>query len=120
MSILIFRLNGVGDDEADDVRTLFDDNGIDYYETDAGRWGVSVAALWLNNEDQLEEARALLDDYQQQRVLRIHSMNSDDPHYQKPMSIVERLKQAPLYYLSILVAIVAVLYLSLMPFLSLT
>ena len=34
MPILLFRLNGVPDDEAEDIRALLHDNAIDYYETD--------------------------------------------------------------------------------------
>ena len=42
MAMLLFKLNNVPDDEAMDVRQLLDDNGIHYYETDAGRWRVGV------------------------------------------------------------------------------
>lgn len=36
---ILFRLSGVPDDEADDVRMLLTDNAIDFYETSAGNWG---------------------------------------------------------------------------------
>ena len=119
MSTLLFRLNGVGEDEANDVRALLDTNDIAYYETDAGRWGISIAALWLNDKAQLEQARTLLDDYQRQRSHRFQTMTESDPDYQKPLSMIERLKQAPVYYLSILTAIAAILYISIVPFLGL-
>ena len=36
MATLLFRLNDVPQDEADDVRQLLTDKGIDFYETHAG------------------------------------------------------------------------------------
>ena len=68
MAILLFRLNGVPDDEAADIRALLEQRHIDYYETDAGRWGISVAAIWLRDEDRLIEARRLIDAYEEERA----------------------------------------------------
>lgn len=69
MSVLFFRLNGVPTDEADDVRELLATNDIDYYETSAGNWGISLPAIWLHRQDDLARAQSLLDSYQQQRTL---------------------------------------------------
>ncbi len=60
MSVLIFKLNGVGDDEAQEVRELLSTNQFEFYETDAGRFGISVAALWLKDETQRDQAKQLL------------------------------------------------------------
>ena len=68
MAKLLFRLNGVNEDEAEDVRTLLQDAGIEFYETDEGRWRISVAAIWLRHNDDYEQARGLLDQYQQERL----------------------------------------------------
>ena len=61
MAKIIFRLNGVPDDEARDVRELLANHAIDFYETSAGNWGVSMPAIWLKDDGQFEQARALLD-----------------------------------------------------------
>ncbi len=73
MAKILFRLHGVPDDEADDVRELLANHGIDFYETSAGNWGVSMPAIWLINEDQFEKARALLDTYQNERTHRMRA-----------------------------------------------
>ena len=39
MAKILFRLNGVSDDEANDVRELLSNNAIDFYETSPGNWG---------------------------------------------------------------------------------
>ena len=70
MATLLLNLRHVPDDESDEVRTLLDANGIEWYETPPSRWGVSGGAIWLADEACAASARALLDDYQRQRVLR--------------------------------------------------
>lgn len=69
MSILFFSLRGVPEDEADDVRELLSTNDIDFYETSAGSWGISMPAIWLYQVDDLEKARPLFDQYQQHRAI---------------------------------------------------
>ena len=71
MATLLFRLRHVPDDEADDVRALLEENGIDYYETTPGNWGISMPALWLRDDAQQESAMVLLADYQQERTRRM-------------------------------------------------
>jgi hypothetical protein len=39
MAKILFRLNGVSDEEANDVRELLANHAIDFYETSAGNWG---------------------------------------------------------------------------------
>ena len=43
-------------------------NGIDYYETEPGNWGISMPGLWLRDEAAYPRARKLLEDYQAQRA----------------------------------------------------
>ncbi len=70
MSHLVFKLNGVPDDEANDVRQLLDDAEIQFYETDSGRWGLGYAAIWMKDKEQLESAKSLIKDYQTERFQR--------------------------------------------------
>ena len=112
MSKLLFRLNGVSDDEANDVRAILDQHELPYYETSAGRWGLSVAAIWLKDDDRLQEAKEYLALYQQQRAEQFHNAPPSYP------SIWQRIRQAPLYFLLLIIAILAVLYLSTIPFIA--
>ena len=52
MSLLLFSLRGVPEDEAEEVRELLTSNRIEFYETSAGLWGTSTPALWLLQEEQ--------------------------------------------------------------------
>ena len=68
----VFRLKDVPADEAEDVRNLLADKDIEFYETSAGNWGVSMPALWLRDDSDWDRARALIDEYQQQRADGLH------------------------------------------------
>ena len=70
MAVLIFKLRYVPDDEAQEVRDLLSENAIDFYETSAGVFGISMPGLWIKNKDQTEIARQLIDEYQQLRQNR--------------------------------------------------
>ena len=116
MAELLFRLNGVSDDEADEVRLLLDDNSIDYYETDAGRFGLSVAAIWLPDKHQLKHARDLLDRYQQERQLRIREEYQQAASEGQVPTLLQRFIHDPFRFLLVVAAAGAILYLSIAPF----
>lgn len=67
MALLLFSLRHVPDDEADDIRDLLTENQINFYETYAGNWGISMPAIWLSDEAQHEQARQLIYEYERQR-----------------------------------------------------
>jgi hypothetical protein len=71
MAKIVFRLNHVPETEATLVRDLLTEHDIEFYETNAGRWGFSVAAIWLKNDDDFERARALIDDFQQTHSVKM-------------------------------------------------
>ena len=68
MSTLLFSLRSVPEDEAEESRELLTHHSINYYETSAGNWGISMPALWLRNNDELETAQQLLHEYHYQRA----------------------------------------------------
>jgi len=115
MSVLIFRLNDVCEEEADDVRELLRDNRLDFYESSAGRWGLSVAGLWLQDEQQKAQARDLIDSYQQQRSQRMVGQADQSPSE----TLLDRLKKSPLQFVSYSVLAVFILFISLSPFIKL-
>ena len=69
MAKLLFNLRGVPEDEAKAVRALLTENQIGYYETTAGNWGISLAALWLEDQNQLAEANRLLEEYEREQLV---------------------------------------------------
>ncbi len=67
MAVKLFRLRHVPEDELEEIRALLLEHDVAFYETTAGGWGISEAAIWLHDPEQLESAKALLERYQQER-----------------------------------------------------
>lgn len=68
MPIQIFRLRGVPEDEADEIRALLENNNIEFYETPSDRWGVSMPAIWLKEATHFERAGSIIETYQSVRA----------------------------------------------------
>lgn len=116
MAKLLFRLNGVTEDEADEVRRLLDDHDFEYYETSAGRWGLSVAAIWLVDNDDYRAARDLLDDYQVERQARIRGDHDRARREGNAETLWQRWREDPVTLIWVLVGLAVVLGLSTVPF----
>jgi hypothetical protein len=112
MSKLLFRLRGVPDDEAEEVRTLLTDHQIDFYETFAGNWGVSLPAIWVRDETQFIEARALLDAYQAARSARVREEYARLKKEGKHKTIIDSFRENPLGFIAYVFIVIALLYIS--------
>lgn len=109
MARLLLNLRNVPEDEHLEVRELLDSHDIAYYETEPSRWMISFGAIWLQDEDREDEALSLLADYQEQRQARERQRYEAEGPY----------PQSPVRLLASVVAIAVILYLALMPFLTL-
>ena len=118
MPTLLFRLSGVPEDEVGEVRELLKAHSIDFYETDAGRWGISVAAIWLKDEAQLAKARDLLDEYQRERGERMRAAYEAKRRSGELETTASRFIRDPIRFILYLLGILLVLYLTVMPFLD--
>jgi len=119
MSVLIFRLNDVSEDEAADVRRLLDQHGFVYHETTGGFLGLGTAGLWLLDSSEKAAAREVIDHYQQERGARLSADYAALRAAGEAETIWQRAVQHPLRTLFYLVGIGAILYLVLVPFLTL-
>lgn len=116
MSALLFSLRHVPDDEAEEIRQLLTSNAVAFYETPAGKWGISAPAIWLHDNNELQRARSLIEAYQQERFVRrrqeFESLKREGRH----RTIVDAIAENPLRFVVYLAAIAVVLYLSIVPF----
>ncbi|AMD00738.1 MULTISPECIES: DUF6164 family protein [Halomonas] len=119
MATLLFRLANVSEEEAWEVRRLFDQHGFDTYETHAGFWRLGVDAIWLRDASQLEAAREVLDRYQAERQARVQQEHADQLKHGQAPTLWHRLRQQPIQVLLVGLAVVAILALTLVPFLGL-
>lgn len=113
MSKILFRLRHVPDDEADEVRALLDDNDIAFFETSPGNWGVSMPAIWVNDDTDFDRARLLLDEYQQQRSVRVKEEYELSRERGEARTTWQAFQESPLRFISYMGLIGIVLYLSL-------
>jgi len=119
MANLLFRLNNVPLDEADEVRILLEENNIEFYETSAGRWGISMAAIWLQEEDQLQQAKQLIADYQQQRQQTAQRQYQEQKAAGTHDTFLKRFSREPIKVVIYLVLAGVIIYFSTSPFLGL-
>jgi nucleosome binding factor SPN SPT16 subunit len=116
MAKLIFKLNSVPYDEADDIKNLLTDNQIDFYETPPGNWEISLHGLWLNDETQCTQAKQLIDEYQLKRSQRIRLETQQQKDKGEFETFFQRLINRPVQFIIILAIILFILYLTIMPF----
>src|SRR5690606_7272734 len=109
MAKLLFSLRNVPDDEAGEVRSLLDEHGFGWYETDAGLLGLSAPALWLRDADEYPRARAVLDTYQQQRRQRALAAAEERRRNGEEESFMQLLRTRPGFMLPRLLAIVVII-----------
>ncbi|MGM0768243.1 MAG: DUF6164 family protein [Pseudomonadota bacterium] len=112
----LMNLRHVPDDEADEIRELFESHGVRYYETPASRWGISMGGFWVHDDDEAARARALLTDYQQRRLARQRQEYEQSLAEGETGGFWFRLRQKPVTTLAACLAIVVIAALSLLPF----
>ncbi|MGI9227474.1 MAG: DUF6164 family protein [Gammaproteobacteria bacterium] len=118
MPVQLFRLRNVPDDEANEIRDLLTNNHIDHYETPAGNWGISMPAIWLNDESQLNEAKSLIAQYQNERQARIRNEYEQGKREGKHRSIISELIENPIQFILYIAIAAVILYFSIQPFLN--
>ncbi|MDX8398237.1 MAG: DUF6164 family protein [Mariprofundaceae bacterium] len=115
MATLLFKLRNVPDDEAEELRKLLQDQHIDYYETTAGSWGISLPALWLHNKSQLEQGKSLIAAYQLERAKLAQDNYANQCRQGTQRTIFTLIQENPLKFFLYLFGILFVLYLATIP-----
>jgi len=112
MAILLFSLRGVPDDEAYEIRELLTEQHIDFYETSAGNWGVSMPALWLKNEQQLNQAQQLLQTYHQTRQITQRQLYLQRKQAGEHKTLLGVFKEKPLLISGYFIVMLLTVYIS--------
>ncbi|WP_444994982.1 DUF6164 family protein [Aliikangiella sp. IMCC44359] len=116
MAKLLFKLNSVPDDEANEIRALLESANIDFYETSPGNWGLSFAAIWLNQEQQFEEAKQLIDKYQFERYMRVRQELAELKEANQNITYWLAFKRSPFKIIAVMIFVCAIFYFSVIPF----
>lgn len=112
MSKILFRLNGVPEDEIEEIRELLIEHAIDFYETPPGNWGISMPAIWVREDDQFETAKDLLERYQNERSARVKNEIREEKRAGNHKTFIDMIRQNPANFILHLVVSALVIYLS--------
>lgn len=112
MAQLVFRLKNVPEQEADDIRELLTEHQIEFYETSAGRWQISMAGIWVKDKAQAAQAKQLISEDQAQRAQQATPISGKD----WLVGFLTHARQNPVEFIFTLLAIAMVLSLTLIPF----
>lgn len=116
MATLLFKLRGVPDDEAEEVRALLREHEFNTYETEAGRWRIGVPAIWLADDGRVEEARAVLARYQAERLERVRREFAEKKARGEIPGFWERAARDPLRVFGAVALVGALVALMVVPF----
>jgi len=119
MSALLFRLKNVPDDEAEEIRNLLANNLIEFYETSAGNWGISFAGIWVKDAARLVEAKALIEEYEKERLIRVKMEYEQQVKEGRERTVIDVIKENPIRFIIYIAVIALILTLSIKPFLDL-
>lgn len=115
MAALLFKLSNVPEDEAADVRQLVEEHRFHTYETQAGFWGLGVAAIWLIDSERLPEARAVIDAYQAERAIRQREHHAEQKARGEAPTLSQKIADNPVRFMAMVAGIVLVLGISTLP-----
>ncbi len=118
MAVQIFRLRNVAEDEAEEVRALLAEHDLEFYETPGGNWGISMPAIWLVHDEQAEVAKALIAEYQEKRFITVRGEYERLKLEGKQRTFLDSFKENPGQFVFYLVGILALIYISIMPFID--
>ena len=113
MAKLLLNLRNVPEDEADEVRAWLKENSIAFYETQPSPWSISGGGIWIEDDEQIIRAKALMADYQAQRAQQARVMRDEALRDGRAETFASLLQSRPLYVLGVLVAIIGIVVLTL-------
>jgi len=112
----LMNLRHVPDDEAEEIRALFGAHDVRFYETPPSRWGISMGGFWVHDTDEADRARALLQEYQRQRLQSQRATYEARRLSGETGGVWQMFRHKPVRTLAACFAILVMIGLSLLPF----
>ena len=111
-------LKNVPDDESNEIRSILTAHDIDYYETNSGTFGIGMAGIWLHDESKFDTAKGLLDEYSEKRLAQAQLELRHAIENNVNETFFKKLLREPFKILLFMVAVGAVLYISVVAFIE--
>ncbi len=116
MSRLLIKLRHAPEDEIQEIRSLLQAHRIDFYETQSGPWGISAPGIWLKDEQQYDRAKALMDDYQENRFREKRAEYEEQRRLGQHRTFLQNLLENPVQVILYSLIVGLILYFSISPF----
>jgi len=116
MSVLLINLRHAPDDEIVDIKDQLDKHNVEYYMTKAGAWGVSAPNIWIKDQSDLDRAKVILEEYQEQRF---HEQRAEYEYLKQTgqhRTFLQNLREQPISMIFYGLFVVMILYFSIRPF----
>jgi len=94
-------------------------HNIDIYETSAGNWGISMPAIWVQNDADLQQAKQLLAQYQQIRASTARQAYNEDRRSGAAPGFLQKVSERPFAIAGIILFCLFVIYAMTSPFIKL-
>jgi hypothetical protein len=118
MPTLLLKLKNVPDDEHIEICELLEQNQISHYETNAGFWGIGMAAIWLRDPEQLNAAHELLNEYMKNRQVSAKQAYEEALQSGQVRTLLNTFQQQPLIFTLYCLGLFIIVALSTLPFLG--
>lgn len=82
------NLRDVPDEEAEGVRALLDDLGVDWYEVPPTSFGLSAGSLWIREDAEFARAHEAYEDFQARYTERSRAASSEGTPTSQPLKLV--------------------------------
>jgi hypothetical protein len=112
-------MRDVPDDEAEEVRVLLKEHNIEFFETFAGNWGISMPAIWIKDHGEFEQARDLLNEYQTSRAQKVRQDYQAKMENGEAKNSIQVFLDRPFQFLAYWVLIAIVVFISIYYFFNL-
>jgi hypothetical protein len=114
----LLKLRNVPEDELAEIYELLEAHEVDFYETSAGNWGISMPALWLRNDEDYSRVRVLLDEYSEQRYQRTREEYEYLKQTGKARTFMDIARESPIKVALYLAIVFVLIYFSIAPFIN--
>jgi hypothetical protein len=112
----LLPLRDVPDDEAEDVRGLLREAGIEFHESRSTALGLFAGAIWITHDEQFDRAKRLFDEYQSKRAQSARAEHAEALRKGEVPGFMDQLRDDPVRVLLVLAGVAFFLGLSLLPF----
>jgi hypothetical protein len=119
MAARLTGLRDVPDDEVEGIESALDAAGIVHYQTPPGLFGLSPAALWVKDEADLAQARAVMETFQAARPRTSREAWQAARDAGEVPTLWQALGQKPWHALGLLILVLGVLFALSLPMIGL-